>query len=38
MREKRYYKGMEGTQGGEKERNDKAKSSTLIKKKGRKQL
>lgn len=28
MREKRYYKGMKGTQGKEKERNDKVKSST----------
>lgn len=28
MREKRYYKGMKGTQGKEEERNDKVKSST----------
>lgn len=28
MREKRYYKGMKGTQGKDKERNDKVKSST----------
>lgn len=28
MREKRYYEGMKGTQGGEKERNDKVKSTT----------
>lgn len=28
MREKRYYKGMKGPQGEEKERNDKVKSST----------
>lgn len=29
MREKRYYKGMKGTQGKEEERNDKVKSSTV---------
>lgn len=30
MREKRYYKGMKGTQGKEGERKDKEKSSTEV--------